>query len=208
MFSGFLIFTAGIAGMASVQPASSTSFVVLSGLAGIGFGAPLILVIAAVQLCTPHNLIATATAVMTSARGVGATIFTVIFQTAALNRAATRIPDELSQAALRAGLPISSVRQFVTALAAGDTKMLSEVPNVTPAIITAGAAALKQAYADSFRVVFIIAAPLGAAACVGCLFLGDLGKTMNYRVDAPVEDLHSKKHHHEGEAGVTVSGTH
>lgn len=48
-----------------------------------------------------------------------------------------------------------------------------------------------QAFADSFRIVYIIAAPFGAVAAVAALWLGSVNMTMNYRVDAPVEKLTS-----------------
>lgn len=58
-------------GMATVQLNTSTSFVVFNGLAGLGFGAPLVLIISGAQLATPQSLIATGTAVITSTRAVG-----------------------------------------------------------------------------------------------------------------------------------------
>ena len=70
---------------------------------------------------------------------------------------------------------------------------------MTPAIIGAGVAALKQAYADGIRPIFIISAAFSALACVLCFYIGDVKRTMTYHVDAPVEELHAK-HHHEGTA--------
>lgn len=202
LFFGFLVFTAGIVGIATTQPNTSTNLVIFAGLTGIGFGAPLILVIAGVQLCSPHDLFVTATAVMTSARGVGASIFIAIYAAALDKRLETKLPAYVGKAALTAGLPVASVRLFVEALAGGDTAALAKIPGVTPRIIAAGVAALKHAYVDSIRVVYMIAAPFGAVACIACLFIMDFKKTMNYRVDAPVEDLHAKGHssfHEEGE---------
>ena len=196
---GYLIFTAGIVGLATIQPDNSTNTLIFSGLAGIGFGAPLILIIAGVQLSTPHHLIATATAVTTSSRAVAATVFTAIFAAALNTRLTTKIPSYTAEAVLGAGLPASSVPAFVKALASGETAALPHIAGVTPAIIQAGVAGLKHAFADSLRVVYIIAAPFGALACIACLFLGDMRNTMNYRVDAPVEDLHAKLHHHHHE---------
>ena len=69
---------------------------------------------------------------------------------------------------------------------------LAKVPGVTPAAIAQGARALQQAYADAIRIIFIIAVPFGVVACITCCFLGDLKETMNYHVDAPVEELHAK----------------
>lgn len=193
MFVGFVCFTAGLVGMATIEPGDSTSAIAFDGLAGIGFGAPLVLIVAGVQLSTPHHLIATATAVTTSARAVAATVFTAIFSAALSTRLDKYIPAYVPKAALGAGLPPSSITAFMGAITGTNPAAVMQVPGVTPAIASAGVAALKHAFADGIRVVYLIAAPFGALACVGCFFLGDLRKVMNYRVDAPVEDLHHRK---------------
>jgi hypothetical protein len=197
LFLGFLFFTGGIIGLATIQPNDSTNAIAFAGLAGLGMGGPLVLVIAGVQLSTPHHLIATATAVTTSSRAVSATIFTAIYGATVTTRLAKDIPSYVAEAALHAGLPKTSLQAFVEALAGNDAAALPKIPGVTPSIIGAGVAALKQAFADGLRAVYIIAAPFGALACIACFFLGDLKKTMNYHVDAPVEDLHAKHHHGE-----------
>ena len=66
------------------------------------------------------------------------------------------------------------------------------IEGVTPGIISTGVAALKQACADSVRVAYIIAAPFGVAAAISCWFLADMRTTMNYKVDAPMENLTTK----------------
>jgi hypothetical protein len=58
--------------------------------------------------------------------------------------------------------------------------------------ISAGLAVLKSAYADSFRVVYIIAAPFGIAAAVSCWFMARMDGTITYQVDAPMESLKAK----------------
>jgi len=195
LFVGFLLLTAGIIGLATIEPSQSTNAVIFSGLAGLGFGAPLVLIIAGVQLSTPHHLIATATAVTTSFRAMAATVFTAIYAAALSTRLANYIPSYVAAGASSAGLPQSSLMEFVEALASDNTTAVAHVPGVNPVIIAAGIAALKQALADGIRVVFIIAAPFGAVACITCFFIGDLEKVMNYHVDAPVEILHAKHHH-------------
>lgn len=206
LFAGFLLYTAGIIGLATIEPGQGINQLACAALAGFGFGAPLILIVSGVQLSTPHRLIATATAVTTSSRAVAATVFTAIYSAALNTRLSKNLPADIAAAALRAGLPASSLEAFVGALAASDTAALPSIPGVTPAIIAAGVGGLKQAFADSLRVVYIIAAPFGALACILCLFLGDLRKTMNYAVDAPVEDLHAK-HHHDGAHPHTATQT-
>jgi hypothetical protein len=192
LFAGFLCFTGAIFGLATIQPNDSTSAIVFSGLAGLGFGAPLILLITGVQLATPYHLIATATAVTTSSRAIAATVFTAIYAAALNNRLSVDLPAYIAKAAAMAGLPPSSIEAFVGALASNDAAALGNIAGVTPAIIGAGVVALKQAFADSVRVVYMIAAPFGALACIACWFLGDMSKKMDYRVDAPVEELHAK----------------
>jgi len=197
LFMGFLIFTAALVGLATVEPNDSTTACAMAGLAGFGFGAPLILIITGVQLSTPHSLIATATAVTTSSRAVAATVFTAIFAASLTERITANVPSGVAGAAAKAGLPAASIPAFVAALAGNHPEALAKIQGVTPAIIALGVTALKQALADSIRVVYIIAAPFGALACIMCLFLGDLRKTMNYIVEAPVEELHAKRQHRE-----------
>jgi hypothetical protein len=174
-------------GLSTIQPGQQVNAIAFSCLVGIGFGAPLILVVTGVQLSTPHRLIATATACTTSSRAVAGTIFSAI-NTASFN---TRLkqykPEYIARAASAAGLPAASIPEFIKDLSEGATVAVGEVAGVTPTVIAQGARALQQAYADSLRVIFIIAAPFGVLACIACWFVGDLRETMNYRVDAPIE---------------------
>lgn len=204
LLAGFVLFTAGIVGLATLQPSSSTNSVVFAALTGIGFGAPIVLINAGVQLTAPHDLIATATAVTLSTRSVGATVFTTLFSVALNNRLDQKMPAYIAEAAAKVGLPPQSIPAFIAALAGNNQAALAKVPGVTGPIIDAGLVALKQAFADSVRVVYIIAAPIGAAACVGCLFLGSVAKTMNYHVDAPVEELHAKHKGHVSELNTVA----
>ena len=189
---GYLVFTAGIVGLATVQPSASTNTVVFSGLAGAGFGFLIVLIVTSVQLSTSHDLIATATALTVSCRAIAAVVFTAIYAATFGNRFEVKLPAYVAEAVLKAGLPVTSVKPFVQALAAGNMQALSTIPGIKPEIIGAGVGALKHAFADSIRVIYIIAAPFGILACIASLFLGDVKKTMNYRVDAPMEEMKAK----------------
>lgn len=193
LLAGFVIYSAGLVGLATIQPQDNTRCLVFAGLAGFGFGAPLVLIIAAVQLSTPHHLIATATALTTSARAVGATVFTAIYSAAFGDEIGTKLPAGIAKAATEAGLAVDRVPDFISALLALDTEALSAVPGVNSAMIDTANTAVKQAYADSVRVVYYIAIAFGVVGCVACFFLDDLRSTMNYRVDAPLEHLKAKR---------------
>ena len=191
---GFLVFTAGIVGYATIQPSQSTNSIVFAGVAGAGLGAPLVLILSGVQLSVPHHLIATATAITTSSRATGVTIFTSIFVNAFNNRLQKRLPAYVSKAVLSAGLPSSSLGPFLDALSSGGKTELSEIPGVNRKVVAAGLLAQTQAYADSIRLVYIIASAFGILACLLCFLLGEVRSKMDYRVDAPVEVLHPKGH--------------
>lgn len=163
----------------------------------MGFGFLIVLIVTSVQLATPHHLIATATAVTVSFRAIGATVFTAIYAATFGSRFKAKLPTYVAEATLQAGLPLNSLKPFIEALAVGNLPALSNIDGVTPQIIGVGVFALKQAFADSIRVLYIIAAPFGIVACIACLFLGDMKETMNYRVDAPLEEMKAKTHHNE-----------
>lgn len=197
LITGFLLLMCGTIGLATIQPGDNFNQLAFCALSGVGFGAPVILLISGTQLSTPHHLIATATAVTTSSRAVGAMVSTAIYAAALNSGLNTKLPNYIARAVAMAGLPAKSITAFVEALAGNDQAALATIPGVTPAIIGKGVSALQQAYADSLRVIYVIAAPFALVAMILSLFVGNMRETMNYRVDAPVEDLHAKHHHEE-----------
>jgi Fungal trichothecene efflux pump (TRI12) len=196
IFAGFLIFLAGMVGIATIGPGQSTNSIIFSTMAGIGWGSPLILVIAAVQLATPHHIFITATAVTAASRALAGTIFTAILSSVLNNSLASKLGPYITKVGLKAGLPQSSITAFVAAVEAKNATLLATVPGATQDIFNAGLYAQKKAYAESLRTVFIITLPFGLIACIACFFMADLRKEMNYIVDAPLEHLHAK--HPEG----------
>lgn len=192
---GFLLFTGGMVGLATIQPSDNLNTWFFAALAGFGYGAPLILIISGVQLSTPHHLIATATAATTCSRAIAVAAFTAIFS-AAMNAQLKRdVPSRITERALHAGLPQSSLALFIESITSSNDADLQHISGVTPAIIRAGYSAYKQGSADGLRVVYIIAAPLGAVACIASFFLGEMKDVMNYEVDAPVEQLQARQKH-------------
>ncbi len=99
---GFLIYPAGLIGLATIQPWDDLISLISAGLAGLAFG-PLALIITGVQLSTLHHLIATATAVTRSARAVGATVFTAIYSTVFSSPLVFKLPASIGSAVLKAG---------------------------------------------------------------------------------------------------------
>jgi hypothetical protein len=192
MLGGFIIWTAGAVGFATVQPDTGFSAMASAAVSGIGFAAPLIMIIAGVQLSVPHDLIATATSVATSSRALANAVSTSVYVAIFRARLSSAIPARIPPAVVAAGLPASSVPGFIQALTANNPSALMAVSGVTPSIIAIGAATYKQALADSIRIVFIITAVIGALGTACVLLIDDMKERMNYRTDAPVEELHAK----------------
>ncbi|KAL7003904.1 hypothetical protein EMMF5_006555 [Cystobasidiomycetes sp. EMM_F5] len=192
LFAAFICLLAGVVGMTTIQPQDSTRAIVFDGLSGIGYAGALVLVVTGVQLSTPHHLIATATAVVTSSPAVAASAFTAVYGAALTNQLNVKLPEYVASAAVAAGLPPSSLPAFVPAFLGKQST--NNIPGASIQVLLASASGLLQALADSFRIVYIIAVPFGVVALVLCFFIGDTAATMHYGVDAPLEDLHRHGH--------------
>lgn len=77
------------------------------------------------------------------------------------------IPDNVASAALAAGLPSSSVKQFVTYITSHDNTGISIIPGVNDKIVAAGTKALLETYVQAFRYVWLSAIPFLAVAAIG-----------------------------------------
>lgn len=95
------------------------------------------------------------------------------------------ISSYVAEAAIQNGIPTALVPAFIQALADGDNAALLQITGVATTIIISGVIALRQAFADGIRIVFIIAAASCAVAGAGVLLMQDLTDSMNYRVDVP-----------------------
>lgn len=195
LLTGFALSLIGVIGMTTIQPGQNASSLVFAAFGGFGTAAVLSQAISGVQLASPHSYLATATALAVVSRAISSTTFTSIYSAVVTRKLVSYIPSYVAAAAAKAGLPTASIPAFVQALAAQKTEQLGEIPGVSPEIIQAGVRALKQAYADAIRNVFIIAAPFVLVATVLCWWLGDLSSIMSYHVEAPVEELHAKGTH-------------
>lgn len=83
-------------------------------------------------------------------------------------------------AALAAGLPESSLPKFLTALSAGLS--VGGIPGATSSVITAATAALKIAYAQSFRIVFFCTIPFSLILIVSSSFVPNMESFLHHNV--------------------------
>lgn len=233
----FIIFIVFFACMATATPSTSTQVWGYPVFLGWSLGMTLTTLLTAAQLSIPPDLIAVASGIMISFRSLGGTIGISICQyctsssppklynpsnrhpdTAVLASALDNLGTNVAEAVVGAGLPESSVEQFVTALAAQNDTALALVPGVTPQIMGVGAEALLDTYATGFRNIWASAVGFVALAAIGMFatssklvlnhqlyvltqfiasyFLFDPKKEFNNHIDAPVEkddELYSTK---------------
>jgi hypothetical protein len=117
---------------------------------------------------------------------ISATIYTVILS----NRLATTIPTRVGPAVVGAGLPASSVAEFIAALALGSSA-LDAVPGVTPTIVAVGMRAYQLANAAAYRTVFLSTIAFTGVAIIATLLLpnvdhlltGDVATTLHHKKD-------------------------
>ena len=94
----------------------------------------------------------------------------------ALRRGIENLPTGVAKAAIEAGLPATSVKQFLGALL-GSEGDITTVPGVTKQIIGKAVAAIADISAQSFKYVWIANMAIGLATAFG-KYLNLLGKSL------------------------------
>lgn len=87
------------------------------------------------------------------------------------NRVTSETNTLVIPAILDTGLPPTSVEGLLTALSSGSSTAIEEVPGITADITLVAVAAMKQAYSEAFRMVFLASISFGGVAFIAaCLF--------------------------------------
>jgi hypothetical protein len=138
--------------------------------------------------------IGTAVGITGSVRGGVSTIGTAIYTVILSNKLAKYIPATVIPAVTQAGLPASSVPQFLGAL--GGTGNLTTVPGINPTITTIGMAAYKIATVKAYQMVFFSTIAFGGVGIILALCSPNVDNQMTNKV---ATTLHGK-----GEAVVAA----
>ncbi|KAF2737378.1 MFS general substrate transporter [Polyplosphaeria fusca] len=97
---------------------------------------------------------------------IASTVYTVILS----NRLAQTIPAQVPPAVINAGLPASSVADFIAAFSVG-AAAFEKVPGVTQEIMAVGTAAYQHANADAYRTIFFSNIAFSGVAIICSLLL-------------------------------------
>lgn len=78
-----------------------------------------------------------------------------IYVTILTNKVSQNIMNNVVPAIVKAGLPPTSVRPYLTAVEAGDVSALEAVPGVDMKVIEVGTVTIIAAYENAFRVTWL-----------------------------------------------------
>jgi hypothetical protein len=94
---------------------------------------------------------------------VGLAIYTAIFNA----KLPGAVGSKVAAAVMPLGLSPDALEPFVGALMSNDQELLMSLPDVNPAILGAGAHAMREGYLVAFRYIYITAAAIGVAGITG-----------------------------------------
>lgn len=131
------------------------------------------------------------TGVMGAIRTGLSAIATSMYSSILATESAKYIPQKVIPAATAAGLPESSLTSLLSSITLGD---FSRVPGISPEIIAATGAAVQDAYAVSFRTVYLCTLPFGALLIIAGILSPNVEQ---YLTDEVARKMHGKTEKNE-----------
>jgi Fungal trichothecene efflux pump (TRI12) len=181
------LMTAGVGALAAVTPDTPSLGIGMSFIGGLGVGGIIVPAAVILTIISPDEVIATVTAITLSIRLIGGSIGYAIYFNVFQNKLLEVLPTTVGIAVAKAGLPLTVIPAFVEALVAQNLTAVSEIKGITPTILLAADAAVKESYTQGFRLIYLVSIAFGGAAIIASLFLGNIKKFM---VDRVAVDIH------------------
>lgn len=153
---------------------------------GIGQSGPLTLLVALCQFASPHAFLSTATGLAFSIRAIGGTFGSAILGLI-ISAKLTNYASAVGGAAVKAGLPSSSVADLLTGMADGSPALISAVPGITTANLAAAVDASHHQYAKAYAVAWASIIPFVVIALVAVICTSSVKEMMTDHVEATVE---------------------
>ncbi|KAF2168747.1 hypothetical protein M409DRAFT_52771 [Zasmidium cellare ATCC 36951] len=177
--AGLTGFTAGLAGSTENEAAGSAC----ATLAGICVGVLEVMVSTTVTIVLDdQSEMGTGAGVFGSLRGAGGVLATAIYSTIFMNRLADNIKDDVAPALVQAGLPVTSVESFLTAVQSMSQAAIERVPGVSPTIVQVGIASLTQAYAQAFKITWLATISFGGCSIIAACLSRDIDDKLSHDV--------------------------
>ena len=146
--------------------------------------------VALVQFTAPHQFLANATGLAFSARAIGGAFGSAVVNVIINNKLSSTYAPKVSVAAIKAGLPTTSLANLFKALATGDPTAFAAVVGLTPEILGPVMSASQHAYAAAYRLAWASIIPFVVLAIVAVACLKGVSELMTEKVEATVEHVH------------------
>ncbi|KAF2102319.1 MFS general substrate transporter [Rhizodiscina lignyota] len=200
------VFTIGsifLACMATCDPDTPVRAAIFVFLAALFIGWNEILCSTVSTICIDDQReIGTATGVGGSSRSFISTICSTVYTVILSNRLAQTIPAQVPPALVAAGLPTSSVADFLTAIAAGTPAAWSAVKGLTPQIQAIGVRAYQQANSDAYKTVFLSTIAFSGIGVILSIFCPNVDHLLSSDVAVTLRERGTERVVGEGKEGA------
>lgn len=143
-------------------------------------------------MTSPHAYLSTATGLAFAARAIGGAFGSATLNAIIEGRLAANYGPAVTEAALAAGLPASSIEGLLKALALGKIGDAS-VSGATPEIWAAAVAESQTQFAAAYRLAWASIIPFVVLATVAVGLLRGVSDLMTEKIEATVEHVEGKK---------------
>ncbi|RFU35627.1 hypothetical protein B7463_g718, partial [Scytalidium lignicola] len=185
----FILFLVVCICYATITPHMNKAQIGYNVISGIGQSGPLTLLVALVQFTAPHEFLSCATGLAFSARAIGGAFGSAVLNAIINGKLGSTLNQNITKAALAAGLPSSSVENLLTALSSGSAAAIAAVPGINDDILTAASDASHWAYAHAYRLAWSSIIPFVVLALAAVCCLKGVRELMTEKVEATVEHV-------------------
>jgi hypothetical protein len=173
----------------TIKPTMNQAQIGYNVISAIGQAGPLTLLVALVQFTAPHAFLSTATGLAFSARAIGGAFGSAVLNAIINNKLSSTYASSVSSAATAAGLPASSVKALLAAMAVGSPAAIAKVPGVNDGVVAAAMNASHWAYARAYRLAWASIIPFVVLALMAMACLKGVKELMTEKVEATVEHV-------------------
>lgn len=109
-------------------------------------------------------------------RLMGGAVATAIYSAILANQFASSLPNKMAPVIASNSISQENARGLLAAAALNTAEAYETVPNISPDIVEASQGAVKLAYVEAFRLVYLVAIAFGILACTAALFTKTIPK--------------------------------
>ncbi|OQV08550.1 hypothetical protein CLAIMM_12803 [Cladophialophora immunda] len=198
--------------MASCNPGNLSRSAAFSFFAGFPASWLELVPVLLIQLESNDVDLGTVYAIIYSLRAIVGSIMTAVYLAILSSKITSETIKYVPDAAIKAGLPDSSVALLLETIAAGGTPgTLSKVPGVTVSINEAVEAALIVAYTAAYSYVYYAAIAFGCVGLISCFCMRDYDQYLTnhvprqiYRIKDRQENVHPQSVEKDPEVGSNI----